>query len=293
MKRSRTSSPSSGAAPRLEQERGPPPGPPWDLPIADTPFAFVDLEMTGLDVKADRVIEICVVRRRGTELESSLETLVNPGSDLDWQEGVHGITRADLAAAPRFGALASRVAAILDGAVLVAHAAWWDVTFLEKEFTRIEKPVIFPFYLDSLILARRALRADGYSLKALVETLGIPQRVTHRAGDDVRALCAVFDRVCAELAPRSARDLWHVRVAERHARPEILAACAALAGTGEPAWVTYRPSHKQPRSFQAIIAEMRTDLDPPRVLGYSLPGRGRFDLRTDRILSIDRNPRTS
>src|ERR1019366_2434049 len=29
----------------------PPPGPPWDLPVSETPLAFVDLEMTGLDVE--------------------------------------------------------------------------------------------------------------------------------------------------------------------------------------------------------------------------------------------------
>ena len=58
--------------------------------------------------------------------------------------------------------------------------------------------------------------------------------------------------------------------------------------------MTYRPSHKAPRSFDAIVSQVRTDLDPPRVLGYSLPGRGRFDLRADRILAIATppNPRT-
>ena len=29
------------------------------------------------------------------------------------------------------------------------------------------------------------------------------------------------------------------------------------------------------------------DLDPPRVIGYQLPGRGRRELRADRILRVD------
>ena len=77
-----------------------------------------------------------------------------------------------------------------------------------------------------------------------------------------------------------------MRVAERHARPEIVERCRALAATGERVWVTHRPSHKGVRSFEGIVLEVRTDLDPPRVLGYCLPGRGRFDLRADRILAI-------
>jgi DNA polymerase-3 subunit epsilon len=73
----------------------------------------------------------------------------------------------------------------------------------------------------------------------------------------------------------------------------MVARSVAVAETGEPAWVTYRPSHKAPRSFLAIFTEVRTDLDPPRVLGYSLPGRGRFDLRIDRILAIAPPPTTA
>jgi len=97
---------------------------------------------------------------------------------------------------------------------------------------------------------------------------------------------ARLPQLVADLSPRSPRDLWHVRVAERHARPEIFKRCQELAATREPAFITYRPSHKPARSFVAILAQVRTDLDPPRVLGYSLPGRGRFDLRIDRILAI-------
>jgi DNA polymerase-3 subunit epsilon len=268
----------------------PPPGPPWDLPLAETPFAFVDLEMTGLDVKTNRVIEICIVRTRGKEREDSLETLINPGLGAAFQTDVHGLNETLLENAPRFGEVADRIETLLGGAILVAHAAIWDTSFLEAEFERLGRPVDFSWYLDTLTLARRAMRADSYALQSLADQLGVADRVAHRAADDVRVLRALFDRVCAELSPRSARDLWHVRIAERHARPDILAACVALASTGEPGWVTYRPSHKTPRSFQAIIREVRTDLDPPRVLGYSLPGRSRFDLRTDRILSIAKSP---
>jgi DNA polymerase-3 subunit epsilon len=100
----------------------------------------------------------------------------------------------------------------------------------------------------------------------------------------------LFDKLVHDLAPRSPRDLWHVRVAERHARPEVLERSLAAVETGEPAWVTYRPSHRPARSFLAIFTQVRTDLDPPRVLGYSLPGRGRFDLRIDRILAIANPP---
>jgi DNA polymerase-3 subunit epsilon len=128
--------------------------------------------------------------------------------------------------------------------------------------------------------------AKSHSLRALADMLGFEKGAPHRAGDDVRILSDLFDKLLVELAPGSPRDLWHVRVAERHARPEIIERCVEFAARGEPALVTYRPSHKPARTFLAIFAQVRTDLDPPRVMGYSLPGRGRFDLRIDRILAI-------
>jgi DNA polymerase III subunit epsilon len=203
---------------------------------------------------------------------------------------VHGLGPASLVGAPSFADVADRVVALSTGAVLVAHAAYWDVTFLEAEFARLGRSVGFASYLDTLTLARRAIWAKSHSLGALGEALGIARGPAHRAGEDVRVLSLLFDKLLLDLSPRSPRDLWHVRVAERHARPEIVERCLALARAGEPAWITYRPSHKPPRSFLAIFAEVRTDLDPPRVLGYSLPGRGRFDLRIDRILAIAPSP---
>jgi DNA polymerase-3 subunit epsilon len=258
--------------------------------MSEAPLAFVDLEMTGLDPRQDRVIEVCVARKRGEKVEDLLETLVDPGPGVTFQTDVHGLAPEALRGAPSFGQIADRIVELTTGAILVAHAASWDISFLVAEFARLGRTVGFPFYLDTLTLARRAFWAKSHSLGALADMLGITRAAAHRAGDDVRVLSILFDKLVADLAPGSPRDLWHVRVAERHARPEVLERSMAAADTGEPAWVTYRPSHKPARSFLAIFTQVRTDLDPPRVLGYSLPGRGRFDLRIDRILAITTPP---
>jgi DNA polymerase-3 subunit epsilon len=270
------------ATPRNE----PPPGPPWDEPIDVAPLAFIDLEMTGLDPKIDRVIEVAVTRRRGMDIEASFASLVNPGPGVTFKTDVHGLGPAVLANAPAFGDVARPIEEACAGAVVIAHGAWWDVAFLEAEFARLDQDVRIPFYLDTVTLSRRAIKAESHSLEALTRRFGIDRGLAHRAGDDVRSLIALFDRLLVELSPKSARDLWHVRIAERHARPEIVERCLAFAGAGIPARLLYRPSHKAPRAFEAILTLVRTDLDPPRVLGYSLPGRGRFDLRSDRILAI-------
>src|SRR6476646_6424387 len=112
--------PSSSPAP-------PPEGIPWDLPIAEAPLAFVDLEMTGLDVAVDRVVEVCIERVVGGQRQQILTSLVFPSERLGGASHVHGLDATTLAGAPPFAELADGIVAILDGAILVAHAAEWDI----------------------------------------------------------------------------------------------------------------------------------------------------------------------
>ena len=139
--------------------RPPPPGPPWDLPISEAPLAFVDLEMTGLDVAHDRIVEVCVERWVGRERVASLATLVDPGERIGGAAHVHGIGALEVAGRRRFAAIAGEVLATLGGAILVAHAAAWDVGFLAAECVRAGLTLEVEHWLDTLILSRRALRS--------------------------------------------------------------------------------------------------------------------------------------
>jgi DNA polymerase III subunit epsilon len=268
----------------------PPTGRPWDLPLGEAPLAFVDLEMTGLDAAHDRVVEVCIERVVGGERHKLLTTLVDPGERVGGAAHVHGLDAAALAGAPRFEAIAGEVLATLEGAILVAHAAVWDVRFIAAELVRAGISTRIEHWLDTLVLARRAFAFQSYSLDALCRELTIDRGLAHRAESDVRAMRAVFDRCVAVLAPASARDLWEVRVGERRARQAIVDACEAAAKHGAPVVVTYRPARRPPEALSMVLLEVRSDLDPPGVVGYQLPGRGRRQLRADRILRVDPAP---
>ena len=280
------------ARPREE----PPPGSPWDDPIESAPLVFLDLEMTGLRAATDRVIEICAERVRGETVEDRIATLVRPESGEFGNAHVHGIDPASLVEAPTFASICDAVDRLLDGAVPVAHAAPWDIAFIEAEMARAGRPRKLPFYLDTLTMSRRAFALPSHSLAALSKELGIERARAHRAEDDVKALREVWRKTIVVLAPRSPRDLWHVRIAERHARPELVAAAVRAAEAGVPIRVRYRPARKgraktglatAGEDLTVVVTAVRTDLDPPRVLGYLLPSRSRRELRADRIRSID------
>jgi len=265
----------------------PPPGSPWDDAVAEAPLAFVDLEMTGLDAVNDHVVEICIERWVGETRVGALSTLVMPPSRVGGASHVHGLDEAALRGAPAFGTLAARVHALLDGAVFVAHAAKWDVAFLQAELVRAGAPLPIPHFVDTLVLARRAFAFRSYSLDALTKELAIPRGAAHRAESDVAALRVVFARAVAVLAPVSVRDLFQVRISERKARDAILLACDAAVEHQVAVEVTYRASRRAPETMTMVLTEVRRDLDLPRVMGYQLPGRGRRELRADRILRVE------
>ena len=272
----------------------PPPGPPWDLPLAEAPLAFVDLEMTGLDAKRDRVVEICIERVRAGVVEDRLHTLVRPDGGETGNVHVHGIDEAALLGAPTFAEVADRALALLSGAVFVAHGASWDVAFIEAEMRRAGRPLSVAFWLDTLNLSRRAFGLAKHSLDALRTHFGIDSARAHRADADVLALREVFARCVAAfesdsdaVSPTTPRDLWEVRVAERKAREQILAICKDALEAGREITVVYRPRARPPEPMRMVLTSIELGLDPPRVIGYQLPGRGRRDLRADRILRIE------
>ncbi len=271
-----------------------PPGPPWDLPLAEAPLAFVDLEMTGLDTAKDRVVEVCIERVRGGAIDDRLHTLVRPEAGETGNVHVHGIDAAALAGAPTWAALADRIEALLEGAVFIAHGAKWDIAFVEAEMRRCGRAFEVGYWLDTLNLSRRAFGLTKHSLDALREHFGLDSSRAHRADADVVALREVFTRCVATLASGDSnatpRDLWEVRIAERKARQHILAQCNEAAVSQREVTIVYRPRSRPAEPMRMVILAVQTEMDPPRVVGYQLPGRGRRELRADRILRIDIEP---
>lgn len=266
--------------------REPPPGPPWDSPLEEAPLAFVDLEMTGLHPDKDRVIEVCIERVRRGEVEARVASLVRPEPLAFGNTDIHGIQVADLAAAPLFETLIPSIAAALDGAVIVAHGAYKDVAFLTAEMARKDVAFSSPFQIDTLLLSQRAFMHKTHGLMALCKALGIPHDRPHRAEPDVAATRALFAKLCEVLSPRTPRDLWHVRVGMGYARPEVIEAATRAVAERTPVTVRYRPSHRNPEDLRMRLTGVRTDLDPPRVLGYLVASFAHRELRADRILAI-------
>src|SRR5262245_9551941 len=126
----------TGGWARMAKRAEPPPGRPWGDPLDGAPLVFVDCEVTGLRPCTDRVGERGAGGVRGDAVVARIETLVLPESRATGNLHVHGIDAVALTGAPSFAAIADRVLEVLGGGVLVAHAASWDVAFIEAELAR-------------------------------------------------------------------------------------------------------------------------------------------------------------
>jgi DNA polymerase-3 subunit epsilon len=151
-------------------------------------FAVVDVETTGLSPAfGDRVCEIAIIHARGGKEVSTFETLVNPGRPISpGAAAVNGITEAMVAKAPAFQKIAPEILRRLEGHVLVAHNAPFDLGFLTAEFQRLRLPLPLTPVLDTLALARQHYAFPSNSLGAIAEQLNIPYPRRHRALQDAR-----------------------------------------------------------------------------------------------------------
>ena len=88
-----------------------------DGPWAEMPIVLLDVETTGKDPSADRVIEVGIAVARGGAIVHRRNWLVNPGRPIPKESTeVHKITDDDVKDAPPFEAVAAEVHASLAGA---------------------------------------------------------------------------------------------------------------------------------------------------------------------------------
>lgn len=127
--------------------------------IHETEYAVVDLETTGFSPGNDRIVEVAVVRVGSDgQVQLVLDTIVNPGIAMRGTD-FHGIAADDVVEAPVFHGVATRLMSSLEGCVVVAHNATFDVRCLQSQLGELGVAFDVP-YLCTMRLGGM-LRSDG------------------------------------------------------------------------------------------------------------------------------------
>ncbi len=188
----------------------------WEVPdpeLADIPFVVLDLETTGSRPGPAKITEIGAVRLEGLREVGHFHALVNPQRPIPpFITHITGITQEMVAGAPRIDEIMPELLSFLDGAIIVAHNAPFDVSFLNYELRRLNGKKLGEGAFDTLPLAR--LLAPGlpnYRLGTVAEALGAPVSACHRALADARATAHVFRVLVGRLQEQGVTRLKEAR----------------------------------------------------------------------------------
>ena len=103
------------------------------------PLAFFDLEATGINVGADRIVEIAILKAMPDGTEQILVKKINPEMPIPLVTSlIHGIYDEDIKDAPKFGDLAQEIADFIGDADLAGYNSnKFDIPMLLEEFLRV------------------------------------------------------------------------------------------------------------------------------------------------------------
>jgi len=161
----------------------------------DRPIAFFDIESTGISPRADRIIELCIIKIMPDKTESTHTFRVNPQRPIPSETTeIHGITDEDVADCPIFPAIAQEVSDLLEGCDLGGYnIGRFDIPMLAEEFSRAG--INFEIESRRILDAQRIYhRKEPRDLSAALKFYcGEEHTNAHGAEADVIATIKVFD----------------------------------------------------------------------------------------------------
>ena len=162
----------------------------------DTVYASIDLELTGFDPTKDEILEIGFVFFRladsGPVIIEEWSQVCRPAQEVHAKIlGLTGISREELADAPKLSEIRDFVQEKLASATLVGHGVALDIRFLEAFGIKLSGR-----HIDTLDLVQFILPTHhSYNLENLMHTFEVPHREAHRALADCRATIIVLERL--------------------------------------------------------------------------------------------------
>lgn len=180
-------------------------------------YAILDIETTGGNAQTDRITEIAIYLHDGERVVDEFVSLINPERSIPpFITRLTGIDDSMVADAPRFYEVARDIVKLTEGAVVVAHNAQFDYSFIREEYRSLG----FTFardYLCTVRLSRKLLPGyRSYSLGNLCERLGITIENRHRAAGDALATVRLFEMLIdkdrqGEILKSVKNDYLHLR----------------------------------------------------------------------------------
>ena len=177
----------------------------------DSTFVVFDIETTGFSPVYNRIIEIGAVKVERGEITDRFSAFVNPDVPIPFEiEKLTGINDEMVMGAPAVDTVLPQFLDFCGDAVLVAHNAGFDMSFIMENMRRLELAGEFT-YVDTVGIARVLLPHQAkHTLDAVAKTMGVSLENHHRAVDDAEATAEIFIKFIPMLREEGADTLKKV-----------------------------------------------------------------------------------
>lgn len=174
----------------------------------DDAYVVFDIETTGFSPQNCRIIEIGAVRVESGEITDRFSSFVNPGVPIPFRiEQLTGINDQMVADAQDIKEVLPQFLVFCDGAVMAAHNADFDMSFIIENCRRLGLPHDFT-YVDTVGMARFLLPAlNRFKLDTVAKAVGVRLDNHHRAVDDAGCTAEIFVKFVEMLKERGIYDL--------------------------------------------------------------------------------------
>ena len=174
----------------------------------DDTYVVFDLETTGFSPVNNRIIEIGAVKVVEGRITDRFSTFVNPDVPIPFDiEKLTGINDHMVLEAPMIEQVLPEFLEFCEGAVMVAHNAGFDMSFVQRNAKRmgisLHKTVV-----DTVSLARVLLpQLNRFKLDTVAKALNISLDNHHRAVDDAACTAEIFLKFVEMLKDRDVTSL--------------------------------------------------------------------------------------
>ncbi|WP_097026421.1 DNA polymerase III subunit alpha [Clostridium peptidivorans] len=179
----------------------------------DTTYCVLDLETTGFSPVTEKITEIGIMKLKDGKIIDKFSCFVNPEKPIPSRVvEVTNITDDMVRNAETIENVFPKMMDFIDGTVLVAHNAGFDVGFLKHNARVLNYDFDFT-YVDTLSLAQSVFpNFKTYKLGRIAKNLGIKVEVAHRALDDVATTVKVFNIMLEKLKERGAKTIEDIDI---------------------------------------------------------------------------------
>lgn len=157
-------------------------------------YTVIDLEMTGLAPKKDKVIEIGAVKVRDGRIADTYSTLVKTGMPIpESVTELTGITGEMASEGMEEDAAMERLVSFIGGDMAVGHNISFDYSFIKQWAVNRKLPLEL-YACDTLRIARNLLPPEqSKKLEDLCSFFQIERKNAHRALDDALETQLLFE----------------------------------------------------------------------------------------------------